>query len=97
MHPAVGYSEAAQLTHLIEQLREELGAEPPPNPRMIEPLEGVLSRLVLRNQQLRLLHRLARLGGSLEHMDAMRGSLEALDAELLQELPGLLERLRCRS
>jgi hypothetical protein len=49
----------------------------------------VLSRLLVRNQRLRVLHRLTRICGSLEHIDAMRNALETVDAELLQRLRGL--------
>jgi hypothetical protein len=96
MHYAAGYSESRQLTSLIEQLRERLGADPLPNPRMVEQLEEVLSRLVMRNQRLRVLQRLARTSGSREHMEALRDDLERLDTELLEGLPVLLERLHGR-
>lgn len=94
MQRAAGYNESRQLTTLIEQLRERLGAEPPPPPQLGEQLEEVLARLVVRNQQLRVLHRLARKGGSNEHLEAIRHALEQLDAKLLQELPKLLQHLR---
>src|SRR4051794_33260859 len=93
MQRAAGYNESWQLTALIEQLREKLGAEPPPSPELGRQLEEVLTRLVVRNQRLRVLHRLARKGSSNEHIDAMRHALEQLDAQLLQELPGLLQHL----
>lgn len=93
MQRAAGYNESWQLTALIEQLRERLGAEPPPSLRLGQQLEEVLERLLVRNQRLRVLHRLARKGGSNEHIEAMRSSLEQLDAQLLQELPGLLQHL----
>jgi flavorubredoxin len=92
MHRAAGYNESRELTRLIEQLRERLGAMPPLSPRLVHQLEEVLSRLVVRNQRLRVLHRLARKGGSDEHIDSIRTALEKLDAELLQELPGVLNR-----
>ena len=94
MQRAAGYNESWQLTTLIEQLRERLGAEPPPSPQLNQRLEEVLARLVVRNQRLRVLHRLARGGGSLEHIEAMRHALEQLDSQLLQELPELLRHLR---
>jgi hypothetical protein len=56
-------------------------------------LDEVLSRLVVRNQRLRVLHRLTRICGSIEHIDAMRNALETVDAELLQRLPSLLANL----
>jgi hypothetical protein len=89
-----GYNEAWELTDLIEQLRERLGGEYSSHPGLSPALEEVLARLVVRNQRLRVLHRLTRTGGSLEHIDAMRRALEQLDAELLQKLPGLLENLQ---
>jgi hypothetical protein len=88
-----GYSESWQLTHLIEQLRERLGTDPLPSPPVVEQLEAVLTRIVMRNQRLRALQRIARTSGLDAHLDSMRGELDQLDAELLQELPGLLERL----
>ncbi len=94
MQRAAGYNESWQLTALIEQLRERLGAEPPPSPQLVQQLEEVLARLLARNQRLRVLHRLARKGGSHEHLVAMRHALEQLDAQLLQELPSLLQHLR---
>jgi hypothetical protein len=94
MQRVAGYNESRQLTQLIEQLRERLGAEPTPRPELGLQLEGVLARLLARNQRLRVLHRLTRSGGSNEHVEAMRGALEQLDAQLLQELPELLAQLR---
>jgi hypothetical protein len=88
-----GYSESWQLTHLIEELRERLGADPLPSLPVVEQLEEVLTRIVMRNQRLRALQRIARTGGLDEHLDSMRVDLEKLDAELLQQLPGLLQRL----
>ncbi len=88
-----GYNESRQLTHLIEQLRERLGTDPLPSLPVVEQLEGVLTRLVMRNQRLRTLQRIARTNDLDAHLDAMRGGLEELDAELLRELPSLLERL----
>ena len=93
MKRLTGYSESRQLTHLIELLRERLGTDPLPSPPVVEQLEEVLTRLVMRNQRLRTLQRIARTNGLDAHLDSMRGDLEKLDAELLQELPGLLERL----
>jgi hypothetical protein len=61
---------------------------------MVERLEDVLARLVMRNQRWRVLQRLERTGGSVEHMDSIREVLSKLDTELLQELPVLLEHLR---
>ncbi|WP_224240528.1 hypothetical protein [Hyalangium gracile] len=96
MHRTAGYSESWQLTRLIEQLRERLGAETAVNVLPGHQLEEVLSRLVVRNQRLRVLQRLTRTGGTNEHIEAMRNALEQLDAQLLQELPELLERLSAR-
>lgn len=93
MRRLAGYSESWQLTHLIEQLRERLGADPLPSPPVVEKLDEVLTRIVMRNQRLRALQRIARTNGLDTHLDSMRGDLEKLDAELLQELPGLLEHL----
>lgn len=93
MKRLAGYSESHQLTHLIEQLRERLGADPLPSPPVVEELEEMLTRLVARNQRLRSLQRIARTRGLDPQLDSMRGDLEKLDSELLQELPRLLERL----
>ncbi|MDY7233176.1 hypothetical protein [Hyalangium rubrum] len=93
MQRAAGYNESWELTYLIEQLRERLGAEPPPDASLGGELETVLARLVTRNQRLRVLHRLTRTQGSLEHIHSIRSSLEQLDSQLLRELPALLERL----
>ncbi len=97
MERAAGYSESPELTHLIEQLRERLAMKAEPDPLPDDELEDVLSRLVIRNQRLRVLHRLARKGNvtadSCERLEGMRSSLERLDAQLLQELPLLLQRL----
>jgi hypothetical protein len=94
MQRRAGYSESPELTHLIEQLRERLGAEPLPDSELGRQLEAVLARLVVRNQRLRVLQRLSRTGGAPEHIQAMRSALEQLDAELLRELPVVLERMR---
>ncbi|WP_224368511.1 hypothetical protein [Hyalangium versicolor] len=96
MQRTMGYNESRQLTLLIEQLRESIGATPSPNPRLDHELEEVLARLLIRNQRLRVLHRLTRRGGSNDHIEAMRHALEQLDEQLLQELPMLLERLQAR-
>jgi hypothetical protein len=92
---AAGYNESSELTHLIEQLRERLAVAEPQV--LAEELEQVLSRLVTRNQRLRVLHRLTRKASFNaqvhEHIDAMRSTLEQLDAQLLQELPAVLKRL----
>lgn len=93
MKRSAGYNESHQLTHLIERLRERLGADPLPSPPVVEELEEVLARLLARNQRLRALQRISRTSGWDVQLDSMRGDLEKLDAELLQELPGLLERL----
>jgi hypothetical protein len=93
MQRVAGYNESRQLTQLIEDLRERLGAEPTPHPQLGLELEEVLTRLLVRNQRLRVLHRLTRSGGSLEHVQALRGAVEQLDAQLLHELPELLGRL----
>ena len=94
MARVAGYSESFELTRLIEQLRERLSASGQPG-QSAEELEQVLSRLVIRNQRLRVLHRLTRKGGipENEHVVAMRTALEQLDAQLLEELPVLLSRL----
>ena len=94
MHRTAGYSESWELTYLIEQLREVLAAEPLPVGEVVQELEEVLSRLVLRNQRLRVLHRLAKTESANEHATAIRFALEQLDQELQHQLPGLLERLR---
>lgn len=95
MERAAGYSESSELTRLIEQLRERLSVAEPQV--AVGELEEVLSRLVIRNQRLRVLHRLTRKGGLNthvnEHITVMRSSLEQLDAQLLQELPSLLKRM----
>lgn len=88
--------EAQQLASLVEQLRERLGAEPLPSPQMADQLEDVLGRLVMRNQRWRVLQKLERIGSSAEHIEAIRDVLSRLDAELLRELPVLLEQLRVR-
>jgi hypothetical protein len=93
MERAAGYSESQQLTGLIERLRERLIAHPAPQARLGRQLEAVLERLLVRNQRLRVLHRMARVGGFNEHARTMRDGLETLDAQLLQELPSLLELL----
>jgi hypothetical protein len=94
MQRVAGYSESLELTQLIEQLRERLGTEYSPAPTLVQQLDEVLSQLVVRNQRLRVLYRLARKGDmDDEHMGAIRSNLEQLDAQLLQQLPQLLERL----
>jgi hypothetical protein len=95
MQRAAGYNESWQLTQLIEELRERLGNNLVTPAPLHEHLEGVLGRLLTRNQRLRVLHRLSRgASSSQEHIEAMRNSLEQLDAQLLRELPDLLEHLR---
>jgi hypothetical protein len=94
MQRAAGYNESWQLTELIEQLRERLGADLPPSLQVGQQLEEVLGRLLTRNQRLRVLHRLARKGGANEHIASIRHTVEQLDAQLLQELPQLLQDLR---
>ncbi len=93
MERAAGYSESQQLTSLIERLRERLLAHPVPQGGLGRQLEAVLERILVRNQRLRVLHRMARLVGFKEHARTMRDVLETLDAQLLQELPSLLELL----
>jgi hypothetical protein len=94
MKRVAGYNESLELTLLIEQLRERLGAEPASSPQLGEQLEEVLTRLLARNQRLRVLHRLTRgNNGSNEHIEAMRSTLEQLDAQLLRQLPDLLQHL----
>jgi len=97
MERAAGYSESAELTHLIEQLRERLAVSRQPEQLPAAELEEVLSRLVIRNQRLRVLQRLTRKGhtheSAYEHIEVMRSMLEQLDAQLLRELPSLLKRL----
>ncbi|EAU69620.1 hypothetical protein STIAU_2939 [Stigmatella aurantiaca DW4/3-1] len=58
-----------------------------------EELETVLARLLMRNQRLRVLQRMTRNCDSLERADAIRTVIERLDAQLLRELPPLLDRL----
>lgn len=95
-HRPASASESHRLATLVEQLRERLGSEPLPSPQMADQLEEVLSRLVMRNQRWRVLQKLERTGSSVEHIEAIRHVLAQLDAELLQELPVLLEHLRVR-
>ena len=94
MHRSVGYTESGELAYLIDQLREQLATEPLEDLALTRELETVLGRLVTRNQRLRVLQRLMRAGGSVEHMAAIREALEQVDAELLRDLPALLEHLR---
>lgn len=96
MYRMAGYNESRELTLLIEQLREQLGAEPSTHPQLSQQLEDVLSCLVVRNQRLRVLQRLERMGRANEHVDSMREALEKLDEKLLQQLPALLERLQAQ-
>lgn len=93
-HSSASPSESQRLASLVEQLRERLGSEPLPSPEMADRLEDVLSRLVMRNQRWRVLQKLERTGSSEEHIEAIREVLARLDAELLEELPLLLEQLR---
>jgi hypothetical protein len=93
MHRVAGYSESWELGRLIDELRERLGREYPPDPLLAKELEEVLAQLVMRNQRLRVLHRLTRKGGTDDHIGAIRSALEQLDAQLIKELPSLLARL----
>jgi hypothetical protein len=93
MQRAAGYTESGRLTQLIEQLRERLGAGSLLQVDSTQELEAVLARLLMRNQRLRVLQRMTRQCVSLESADALRAVIEQLDAQLLQELPPLLERL----
>jgi len=95
-HRPTRTADSRQLAALVEQLRERLGAEPPPGPHLVDQLESVLTRLVMRNQRWRVLQRLERAGGTSEHMDAISEVLTRLDVELLEELPLLLEHLGVR-
>ncbi|WP_225413396.1 hypothetical protein [Stigmatella hybrida] len=92
MQRAAGYTESGRLTQLIEQLRERLGAGLL-QVDFTQELEAVLARLLMRNQRLRVLQRMTRNCVSLESAAAIRTVIEQLDAQLLQELPPLLERL----
>ncbi|HEX8706033.1 MAG TPA: hypothetical protein VF815_44770 [Myxococcaceae bacterium] len=97
MERVAGYTESFELTQLIEQLRERLAVKKQLEQFPARELDDVLSRLVIRNQRLRVLHRLERTcdinEDTGEHIAVMRSSLEQLDAQLLQELPSLLEQL----
>jgi hypothetical protein len=94
MQRAAGYSESDQLAQLIEQLRERLGAAGSLRQAdFSQELEAVLARLLMRNQRLRVLQRMTRECVALERADAIRTAIEQLDAQLLNELPPLLDRL----
>lgn len=93
---SAAHDESHRLAILVDQLRERLGSEPPPGPQALDQLEEVLSRLVMRNQRWRVLQKLERSCGSTEHIEAIREVVTKLDAELLQELPVLLEHLTLR-
>ncbi|MDC0711920.1 hypothetical protein POL68_25860 [Stigmatella sp. ncwal1] len=93
MQRAAGYSESGRLTQLVEQLRERLDSEGLLRLDFAQELETVLSRLLMRNQRLRVLQRMTRNCDSLERVDAIRTVIERLDEELLRDLPPLLDRL----
>ena len=93
MHRVAGYSESWELGRLIDELRERLGREHPSDPLLAKELEEVLEQLGVRNQRLRVLHRLTRMGSTDDHISAIRSTLEQLDAQLIKELPSLLARL----
>ncbi|WP_404367067.1 hypothetical protein ACIHQR_00370 [Corallococcus coralloides] len=89
-----GYEESWELTYRVEQLRELVGQELHLDPALAEELDDTLARLVQRNQRLRGLQRMMATDREPEDLVMHRAALEDLDRQLLQELPGLLERLR---
>ncbi|MFB1480486.1 hypothetical protein [Corallococcus sp. RDP092CA] len=89
-----GYEESWELTYRVEQLRELVGQELHLDAALSEELDDILARLVMRNQRLRGLQRMVSAEREPEDLALHRAALEAMDRQLLQELPGLLERLR---
>lgn len=89
-----GYEESWELTYRVEQLRELVGQELHLDAALAEELEDTLARLVQRNQRLRGLHRMMSAEREPEDLVMFRAALEDLDRRLLEDLPGLLDRLR---
>ncbi|WP_244222203.1 hypothetical protein [Corallococcus exercitus] len=89
-----GYEESWELTYRVEQLRELVGQELRLDAELAEELDDTLARLVMRNQRLRALHRMVSAEREPEDLVMLRAALEDMDRQLLQDLPGLLERLR---
>ncbi|AGC41378.1 hypothetical protein MYSTI_00019 [Myxococcus stipitatus DSM 14675] len=90
-----GYEESWDLTYLVEQLRELISLDFPWDDTLSHELEGALTRLVTRHQQLHgLLHQLATTTDPSEELEVLHEDLEHTDHELLTTLPGLLEKLR---
>lgn len=89
-----GYEESWELTYRVEQLRELVGQELHLDAALAEELDDILARLVMRNQRLRGLQRMVSAEREPEDLVLHRAALEDMDRQLLQELPGLLERLR---
>ncbi|NBD12855.1 hypothetical protein FOF48_30695 [Corallococcus sp. Z5C101001] len=89
-----GYEESWELTYRVEQLRELVGQELRLDAALAEELEDTLARLVQRNQRLRGLHRMVSAEREPEDLVMFRAALEDLDRRLLEDLPGLLDRLR---
>ncbi|QSQ11942.1 hypothetical protein [Myxococcus landrumensis] len=88
------YEESWNLTYLVEQLRELISLDFPLDDTLSHELEGTLTRLVTRHQQLRGLHHLANAEHPAEDLQVLHEDLEHTDHELLTTLPGLLEKLR---
>ncbi|RKG96743.1 hypothetical protein D7Y13_40820 [Corallococcus praedator] len=89
-----GYEESWELTYRVEQLRELVGQELRLDPELGDELEDTLARLVQRNLRLRGLQRMVSAEREPEDLAMFRDALEDLDRQLLQDLPGLLDRLR---
>ena len=94
MSRRAGYEESWNLTYLVEQLRELIGRDLSLDEPLAEELEDILGSLVLRNQRLRGLQRMVQAERSLEDLMTLRDALEAMDHELMERLPSLLDRLR---
>ncbi|WP_347402546.1 hypothetical protein [Corallococcus macrosporus] len=89
-----GYEESWELTYRVEQLRELVGHELRLDAGLAAELDDTLARLVMRNQRLRALQRMVSAEREPEDLVMLRAALEDMDRQLLQELPGLLDRLR---
>ncbi|CAM4325434.1 hypothetical protein G4177_29205 [Corallococcus sp. ZKHCc1 1396] len=89
-----GYEESWEFTYRVEQLRELVGQELRLDPELADELEDTLARLVQRNLRLRGLQRMVSAEREPEDLVMFRDALEDLDRQLLQDLPGLLDRLR---
>ncbi|MFP2926238.1 hypothetical protein ACLESO_13680 [Pyxidicoccus sp. 3LG] len=94
MSRRAGYEESWDLTYLVEQLRELIGRDLDLTLELSEELEDTLDSLVLRNQRLRVLQRMANTEREPDDLAVLRGTLENMDRELLVRLPLLLDRLR---